>query len=119
MTDKTIFGRRGETLAKKYLESSGYQIIALNYRCGRREIDLIAKQKEDLVFMEIKTRVQIAASRWENPLGRRQTETLRRALLDYCARNYLRHEKVRLDLIIILVNTETKKADLRHYQNIL
>ncbi|MBQ9757940.1 MAG: YraN family protein [Clostridia bacterium] len=49
-------GRLGEDVAAAYLKKQGYKILAQNYRCKAGEIDIIAKDGEDLVFVEVKTR---------------------------------------------------------------
>lgn len=49
-------GKQGETKAKNYLKRRGYQILECNYRTKAGEIDLIAKEKDCLVFVEVKTR---------------------------------------------------------------
>ncbi len=53
--NKTI-GRLGETLACEYLLNNGYEIIKRNYNTKRGEIDIIARYKNALVFIEVKTR---------------------------------------------------------------
>jgi putative endonuclease len=55
---KTI-GRLGEDAASVYLEKKGYEILARNFRCREGEIDLIAKDQEWLVFVEVKSRTSI------------------------------------------------------------
>ena len=49
-------GTEYEAVAAKYLEGCGYEIISLNYRCRVGEIDIIAKDEEYLVFVEVKYR---------------------------------------------------------------
>lgn len=49
-------GLKGEQIAKKYLLKKGYKILAANYQCRFGELDLIAKDKNCLVFCEVKTR---------------------------------------------------------------
>jgi putative endonuclease len=49
-------GRWGEALAAKYLVAGGYQILERNWRTGRTEIDLIARHRDDTVFIEVKLR---------------------------------------------------------------
>lgn len=49
-------GKQGEIKAKNYLKRRGYQILESNYRTKAGEIDLIAKEKDCLVFVEVKTR---------------------------------------------------------------
>jgi putative endonuclease len=49
-------GKRGEALAMAFLQQKGYEIQALNWRFSRAEVDIIAKDGESLVFLEVKTR---------------------------------------------------------------
>jgi putative endonuclease len=57
MKDTTkALGSRGEDLAVQYLKKKGFKVIERNYRCQSGEIDLIAREKNTLVFVEIKAR---------------------------------------------------------------
>jgi len=56
MSDKIRTGNKGEDLAADFLLKKGYEIVARNYRYKHAEIDLIAKQNNVLVFVEVKTR---------------------------------------------------------------
>ena len=49
-------GKEGEEEATKYLERQGYKIIQRNFECKQGEIDIIAKDKNEYVFIEVKTR---------------------------------------------------------------
>ena len=51
-----ILGKRGEEKAREFLVAHGYTIIAMNYVCPLGEIDIIAREKNILCFIEIKTR---------------------------------------------------------------
>lgn len=53
---KNTTGKHGENIASKYLEELGYKIIERNFRIKGGEIDIIAQDKEYLVFIEVKTR---------------------------------------------------------------
>ena len=62
-TEREIsFGQEGEYLAKCYLERKGYIFIRTNYWTKHGEIDLIMQDKDDLVFVEVKTRTFHSAS---------------------------------------------------------
>ena len=55
-----ITGQKGEAIACEYLKKSGYKILATNFRYSRlSEIDIVAKEKDTIVFVEVKTRTSI------------------------------------------------------------
>jgi len=56
MNKKQVEGKTGETIAREYLDSIGYRLLHKNFRCRQGEIDLIAKNGEEIVFIEVKTR---------------------------------------------------------------
>ena len=49
-------GQWGERQARLYLEAKGYAVVANNFRCRAGEIDIVARQGDELVFVEVKTR---------------------------------------------------------------
>ncbi|MCE1198909.1 MAG: YraN family protein [Marinilabiliales bacterium] len=51
-------GRRGEELAREYLESQGYSILSVNWHYGHRELDIVASMGEEIVMVEVKTRFE-------------------------------------------------------------
>jgi putative endonuclease len=77
-------GARGEALAEKYLKGAGYRILARNYRCRYGEIDLIAEEGGNLVFVEVKTR---SGSGFGHPLE--AVDRHKRGQLSRAARRYL------------------------------
>ena len=52
-------GDLGENLVNQYLDQYGYEILEKNYKCNFGEIDIIFKDKDELVFAEIKTRTGV------------------------------------------------------------
>ena len=49
-------GKQGEEIATQYLTKKGYQILERNFYARKGEIDIIAKEKQEIVFVEVKTR---------------------------------------------------------------
>jgi len=56
MNDKKLLGRRGEQAAADFLKSKKYNIIGMNFSCRFGEIDVIAENKQYVVFVEVKLR---------------------------------------------------------------
>ena len=56
MVDRQALGRWGEQLAAAYLRRRGYRILDRNFRCPLGEIDMVAEENGQLVFIEVKTR---------------------------------------------------------------
>ncbi len=76
-------GRRGEDLAARYLVKQGYAILARNYRAGGYEVDIIARDGEELVFAEVKARRGEAYGRGLEAVGRKKQTHLIRAAQTY------------------------------------
>lgn len=64
MAKHNELGKQGELAAVNYLKDKGYKIIATNWRYNRLEVDIIAQDKDWLVFVEVKTR---ESDKWGNP----------------------------------------------------
>jgi len=56
MAESHELGQKGEELAADYLKNNGYKILFRNWKWGRNEIDIIAENKEYVIFTEVKTR---------------------------------------------------------------
>ena len=56
MSREKLLGAFGEAAAAEYLRKKRYEILGMNYRCRLGELDIIARQKETLVFVEVKLR---------------------------------------------------------------
>lgn len=56
MAEHNILGKKGEKLAVEFLEKLGYKIIAINWHERKFEMDIIAQEKNQIVFVEVKTR---------------------------------------------------------------
>ena len=54
--ERHLIGKLGEDVAERYLKQKGYLIIERNFSCRQGELDIIAKEKDFLVFVEVKTR---------------------------------------------------------------
>jgi putative endonuclease len=97
-------GRRGEDLAHSYLRRRKYVIVARNYRPltgAKGEIDLIAREGQRLVFVEVKTRSSSAVSYPERAVNDEKQRFIIRAARDYARRANVDWRDVRFDVIAI------------------
>jgi len=103
--DTASIGRQGEERAAQYLSKvKGLRILARNWRSPddrRDELDLVCKDGEVLVFVEVKTRNRGALVRGYFTVNRRKKEALRRAALCYLKRipPYARPRGIRFDVV--------------------
>ena len=103
MNQKQIEGRTGEEVATKYLESLGYKIICNNFRCMQGEIDIIAKDKEELVFIEVKTRTSVKYGEAREAVDKNKQKHMYKAAGYYLFKNKMESAFVRLDVIEVYI----------------
>ncbi len=116
-TKNLEIGHLGETVAKKYLQNKGYRIIEQNYRTKYAEIDLVAYNKDILVFIEVKTRKDEQLGTPEESIKRGKIRRLIRNAEAYVARmNYA--GRCRIDAICIVLNEAGRAGRTSHYENI-
>ncbi len=76
-TNRRLLGNRGEAIAAAYLEQQGYTIVARQWRCALGEIDLVARDGDMLVFVEVRTRRTTDYGTPEESLTPRKQQRLR------------------------------------------
>ncbi len=94
-------GRRGEALAAEKLAALGYQLVVRNYRCAAGEIDLIARQGDTWVFVEVRTRRGRAFGTPEESLTPRKRQHLIAAAQTYLQENNLLDANWRIDWVAV------------------
>lgn len=108
-------GVLGEKIALEYLKNKGYKILDINWICGHKEVDIIAKDGDILVFVEIKTRRSTYLIDPEVSV-----DVYKQNNLIWAANNYVNNNKldmdVRFDIISIVVNNNNEKK-IEHIEN--
>ncbi len=109
-------GRMGERAARRYLRKAGLKFLYANFRGEQGEIDLIFRDKEILVFVEVKTR---SSEAWRRPAAAVNRDKQRRIVAT--ARDYLRLLErsdipVRYDIVEVLLE-EGRVNEIRHQPN--
>jgi putative endonuclease len=114
MTSERALGRRGEDHAHRFLEKRGFRVVARNYRApaGGNEIDLVAWDKEHLVFVEVKTRTADDVSTPDRAVTPEKQRRLVHAARDYSRRANVDWGCVRFDVVAVV---DGPKAVIQHY----
>ena len=96
-------GESGEALAARFLREEGLEILAVNYWTKAGEIDIIAKEGETLVFVEVKTRSSTHVAQPEQAVTRKKQRTMNRVAEAYMRRNGLLHKvNARFDIVSVV-----------------
>ena len=95
-------GRRGETAAARYLEVCGYTLIERNYRTRHFEIDIIARQKDTLRFIEVKTRVSLSKGLPRESVGSEKQRKIIMGASHYVRANRITNQRIRFDVVEVV-----------------
>jgi len=105
MSHHNELGKKGELMAIKYLKDRGYKILEVNWRDKHKEIDIIARDKNQIVFIEVKTRRNDYFGAPEEAVDMRKQKFLVDA-----AEEYINNKNIdldaRFDIISILMDRE-------------
>ena len=107
-------GKNGEEIAKTHLEKMGYKILAMNKRFSKLcEIDIIALDRDTLVFAEVKTRKTDICGHPFEAITRGKYNHIKQGLLIYLQENP-QYKKYRIDAISVLLKPEIKVEHLKN-----
>lgn len=102
MAAKDVLGKRGEELAAAFLESEGYAILDRNWRCQQGEIDVVAFDGIDTVFVEVKTRSSVLFGHPLEAITVLKLARLRRLAAAWCEEHPGNHDHIRIDAIAVV-----------------
>ena len=110
--ERLDLGKLGEELALKKVKRLGYKCIARNYRCALGEIDLIAKDGDCLVFIEIKTRRGRSLDSIKEVIDKRKKRQLSKVALAYLKSNNYYDVRSRFDVVAISLNQDKEQIEV-------
>ena len=116
-TNKRKFGKQGEGIAEQYLKSKGYEIICKNFYTRRGEIDIVAQEKNFIVFVEVKTRTNCKYGTPAMAVNSKKIRHMKTAARIFLLLNQYKHYDVRFDVIEIYV--KKGKYQINHIQQII
>ena len=110
-------GREGEELACQFLREKGYAILATNYRCSWGEVDVIARDGGDLVFVEVRTRRSAGYGTPEESLTPAKVRRLRATAQDYLQNHADAEASWRIDLVCIRRSPDRAAPRINHLRH--
>lgn len=112
MMQNKELGKKGEEVALRFLKKNGYRILERNYVCKLGEIDIIAKEKETLTFIEVKTRTSTFFGPPQLAVTPSKQMQLSKAALYFLKEKRLENVKARFDVMAILLEQKGEKIEL-------
>ena len=114
MYNKRI-GYIGEEIASNYLKKNNYIIIERNYRCKSGEIDIVAKEKNTIIFIEVKTRTNKKYGMPIDAVNKIKQKHLASAINYYLYNKRVLDSDVRFDVIEVIL--ENSRFSINHIKN--
>jgi len=106
------FGQKAEGMAVRYLKRCGYKIIARNHRTRCGEIDIIAREGETLVFIEVKARTSNRYGSAKAAVTPHKQRQISKVALAYLQMTDQSHVKARFDVVTVTQHQEAHNIDL-------
>ncbi len=110
-------GKLGEKIAQRYVEELGYNIIEKNFCAYQGEIDIIARDKSEIVFIEVKTRTNLLFGKPIEAVNTQKLKHLLSTIKYYIYLNNLQDDYIRIDVIEVFIGNE--KYKLKHVKQII
>jgi putative endonuclease len=111
MQEKEL-GKKGEEVALRFLKKKGYKIIEKNYVCKLGEMDIIAREKDTLVFIEVKTRTSMAFGPPQLAVNSTKQMQLSKVALYFLKEKRLEDIKARFDVVAVLLRPKGEEIEL-------
>ena len=99
--DRMRTGKKGEDIACSYLKSRGYRIVERNYKCPLGEIDIVARDGDAIVFVEVKSRKSEEFGDPQLAVGQKKQKKVSRISLTYLKDKNLYPCNARFDVVAI------------------
>ncbi len=110
--EKKELGKKGEDLAVRFLKKRGYHIIDRNYACKMGEMDIIAREKDVLVFVEVKTRTSAIFGPPQLAVNPKKQSQMSKVALHFQKEKNLEDAKARFDVVAILLGQKGAEIEL-------
>ena len=106
------FGEKGEAIAVRQLKKAGYKIIDTNYRTQLGEIDIIAKEKDTIVFVEVKARRSVHFGSPKQAVTLQKQKKISMVALYYLKTIGQSSAKARFDVVAVIANRDEPRVEI-------
>ncbi len=110
-------GILGEKLAGDYLKKRGYRILETNYNCPHGEIDIVAKKKDSVVFIEVRTKTGHSFGTPEESITQTKKGRIRTSALHYLQTHDNMPESWRIDVVAVEMDHDGKISRIELIEN--
>jgi putative endonuclease len=114
-SDNKKTGKTGEDIAAAFLKKKRYKIIERNYKCVFGEVDIVARDMNDIVFIEVKSRKSKDFGEPEDAVTLNKQRKISKVALNYLKDRHLDDRDARFDVIAIKLSTEG--SIVKHIKN--
>jgi len=115
--DRQEVGKLGEKTAQKFLKKRGYRIRETGFRCRHGEIDIIARKKDYLVFVEVRTKTNLEFGTPEESITQAKKEKLIALALTYTSTHQNLPSLWRIDVVAIELDDKGKLKRIELIEN--
>lgn len=104
-------GKIGENIISEYITKLGYKVLERNFECKQGEIDIIAKDNEELIFIEVKTRTDMSYGEASEAVTNVKKRHLINSIKYYIYKNNLENQPIRIDVAEVYIKNGRVKIN--------
>lgn len=116
-THRIRLGKWGEAVAGRFLQEKGYRLLDTNYRCRWGEVDIVAQEGDELVFVEVRTRRGVRYGTAEESVTAAKARRLVATAQDYLQQRGQEGAEWRIDLIAISLDGDRRVQEIAHLRH--
>ena len=114
---RRLLGNRGEHAAEQYLQARGFRILKRGLRTRRGELDLVALDGRQVVFVEVKTRLDHSAGHPVESVGLDKQRKLTELALAFLKKHGLLESSARFDIVAVTWPDDADQPTIEHFRN--
>ncbi len=115
--DRRYIGKTGELLAQDFLKKKGYRILETNFRCRFGEIDIVACQRDTLVFVEVRSKISLDFGSPEESITYTKMEHLKSAANLYLQQKARSYNSWRIDVVALELGSDHELKRITQIEN--